>query len=86
MFGWAALVACTVPMVRGRRGGRRERPLWRSVSSVLCLVSGSLIPLPLTNTVIGLVLSYAALVAGCPSGRKVRRKRHRPPLRPRNRP
>ena len=62
MFGWILIGASTVLMYKIADMGEGSGAAWAGVTFVLCLACGLLIPIPLLNILIGLILSYAAMV------------------------
>ena len=63
MLGLIVLAACTVLMYRMAEMSDRSGGVWGGITFVICLACGLLIPLPLINIVIGLVISYIVFAA-----------------------
>jgi len=58
MIGIVVIIASVTIMVKVAESEERSPVLWGIITAVLCVLCGVLIPLPLINIVIGLVVSY----------------------------
>lgn len=61
MVGWVIIIAAVTIMARAAEMEGRSTLLWGGITFVLCLVCNIIIPLPLIDLVMGLILSYLAM-------------------------
>ncbi len=61
MFEWLTIAAAVTIMAKAADMEGKSSVLWGVITFVLCLICAVLIPLPLINIVIGLVISFSAM-------------------------
>mgnify|MGYP000117872805 CR=1 FL=1 len=63
MIGWIVIFASVAIVAKAADVEQRSAFKWGFLTFIICLACAFLIPLPLINIVIGLVISFAALFA-----------------------
>jgi hypothetical protein len=62
MIGWIVIGAAVTIMVKAAEMEDRSTILWGGITLALCIACSIFIPLPLINIVIGLALTYLAML------------------------